>query len=119
QVITGVRDPIERNISWFFTMLLDRWPQTQAKERLAANERDELARELIDIFHNELDHNEPLRWFEDEMQAVFEVDVFAEPFDPSRGYHIYEQGGTQVLLIRLESLNRCAPTAFDEFLGIK
>src|ERR1051326_1647105 len=53
------------------------------------------------------------------MKAVFEVDVFAEPFDVDKGYHIYEQGGTRALLIRLESLNGCAAPAFEEFLGIK
>lgn len=119
QVITGVRDPIERNVSWFFTMLLDRWPKTRAKERLAAGQREELVTELIEIFHNELDHDEPLRWFDEEMKTVFDVDVYAEPFDPQKGYHIYDQRGTRVLLIRLESLNHCAASAFKDFLGIE
>jgi hypothetical protein len=118
RVVTAVRDPLARNVSMFFTMLLARWPHTRAKERVRAGECDEIVRDLLPIFMEEFDHETALSWFDDEMKAVFELDVYAEPFDVARGYQIYDQGNTQTLLIRLENLRENSAEAFSRFLGI-
>ncbi len=40
-----------------------------------------------------------------EVKSLYGVDVFAEPFDPERGYAIYRNDFADVLLIKLEKLN--------------
>ena len=45
-------------------------------------------------------------------------DVFAQPFPTSKGYHIYSGANADLLLLRLEDLDRCAGVAFKEFLNI-
>jgi len=118
QVVTAVRDPIARNISMFFTMLLARWPETNARERFHAGDSDALLREIIPLFMNEFDHNSALKWFDEEMKAVFDFDVYSEPFNKVKGYHIYEQDNTRVLLVRLENLNESGVEAFRTFLNL-
>lgn len=121
QVITLVRDPVERNISYFFHCL----------EYLLPSAADEFyagrmtAAKLIDLFLENLHENSPLHfvfppyiWFEEEMLPVFNIDVFSVPFPKEKGYRIYLGEKARLLLIRLESLQQCAVEAFYSFLGI-
>jgi len=59
-----------------------------------------------------------LTWFDRELKSVFGVDVYAIPFDPAKGYEIYESEKARVLLVRLEDLRSRAPVAFGDFLGL-
>jgi hypothetical protein len=60
----------------------------------------------------------PLGWFDSEMRDVFGIDVYATEFPKERGYDIYQEGGVELLVIRVDDLDRCAEEAFSEFLGI-
>jgi hypothetical protein len=74
--------------------------------------------ELLDVYLEKPDHNEPGKFFEQEIKGVLGIDVYQEPFPVSKGYTIYHTDRVDLLLIRLEDLDRCANQAFDEFLGI-
>lgn len=50
--------------------------------------------------------------------AVFGIDVFATEFPHASGFQILSADTVDVLLIRLEDLDRCARDAFDRFLGL-
>jgi hypothetical protein len=121
QVITLVRDPVERNISYFFHCL----------EYLLPSAADEFytgrmtTTKLIELFRKNLHENSPLHfvfpphiWFEAEMFPVFNIDVFAVPFPKDKGYMIYQGEKARLLLIRLESLQQCVAEAFYSFLDI-
>jgi len=121
QVITLVRDPVERNISYFFHCL----------EYLLPSAADEFhsgrmtTAKLIDLFLQNLDEQSPLHyvfpppiWFDEEMLPVFNINVFAFPFPKEKGYMIYQGEKARLLLIRLESLEKCAIEAFYSFLDI-
>ena len=80
---------------------------------------------LLDAFLRYPDHNEPLKFFKEEIEGVLGIDVYEKPFLPSdeasagnAGYTIYRTNWVDLLLIRMEDLNRCANQAFSEFLGI-
>lgn len=119
KVITLVRDPVARAISHFFEILHLQYNYNYY-EKSKTLSTEQIVSELIPIFLNECDkHHVPSEWFETELKGVFDVDVYRHPFDPAQGYQIYSSDKAQVLLIRLESLNKCAPAAFKEFMGIE
>jgi hypothetical protein len=119
KVVTGVRDPIERNVSMFFTMIRAHFPQTRCYERMKGNDIEGLVQELIPLFLNEFDHDTPLNWFDEELKNVFGVDVFSEPFDMENGYQVYKHSNSRILLIRTENLSKVAETAFEMFFELK
>lgn len=116
KVITMVRDPLGTNLSGLFHNY--RWWPAELKAQcdppdagcLAAVER---------YFLDQYTHDVPDTWFDMEVKSLYSIDVFAEPFDPARGYAIYRNDFADVLLIKLEKLNECAADAMRDFLGIE
>lgn len=57
-------------------------------------------------------------WFDRELKTVFDIDVFASPFDTEVGYQTYERGAIRTLVIPLEHLSQLGPVAIGEFLHL-
>jgi len=114
-VISLVRDPVARNVGTFFDnlpMILPDWRQYYHSSEF--NMRD-----LQNIFFKtEPIHNTSLDWFDRQLKPVFDVDVFATPFPEGIGYHIYHSPRADLLLLRLEDLDRVAADAMQTFLGL-
>lgn len=55
-------------------------------------------------------------WFDTELKASTGLDVFAERFQPEKGYQVYENRFARVLLYRFEALP-AVPGILSEFLG--
>jgi hypothetical protein len=123
-VVTMVRDPMQRNVSAFFQNL-ESTDNIWVADLLQHRDADDIAEELVGRFlasyvdgpHPQSDAN-PLTWFDDELRAVFGIDVFARPFPTERGYATYESSRARVLLVRLEDLSTVGATAFSEFFGV-
>lgn len=115
QVITMVRDPVAQNVSSFF----------QIVDLLIPGFADRLARddvsldELVALF---VQHYPPdnifVRWFEEELGRVFDVDVFAGTFPWEQGWDRVRRPHLDLLIIRLEDFDRVAVPAVSRFLGI-
>jgi hypothetical protein len=60
-----------------------------------------------------------LDWFNSQLAAVTGIDVLREPFEPTRGWGIYEEGRFRILLIRFEDLARVAPDALQRFFSLE
>lgn len=119
KVITLTRDPVARNISFFFYYIFNR--QTKTIFTLDFENLEELLSLFLkspslDGFNT---HETPLLWFDVEMKAVLGIDVYRTKFPFNKGYEIYKGERADVLLIRLEDLGRCYQQAFREFLGIE
>jgi len=123
-VVTLVRDPVARNVSSFFQNIgrfYDFWPMDELEHR----DTDDVARELVDLFLESYptnstlisDDGDPLVWFDEELKAVFDVDVYAGSFPAKVGFRTYSSATANVLLIRVEDLDRVASHAFGSFLG--
>ncbi len=126
KLITLTRDPVARNLSTFFENL----------EVRLLNDNDEFVIEsdyydihaltvtsddvqvLTELFYDKVKHDSPLEFFDRELKGVFGVDVYGSEFPKSKGYKIYNDKIADVLLIRLEDLDRCSHEAFKKFLGI-
>ena len=115
QVITMVRDPVAQNVSSFFQILDLLMPDFD--RRLAADEIE--IGELMALF---VAHYPPdnvfLRWFDVELGAVFDIDVFAHPFPVEAGFGRITLPHIDLLILRLEDFDRVASPAVGEFLGL-
>ena len=119
RVITLVRDPVSRAMSAAFARA---W--TQEKDRLLQandqSEREQIISTMIDSVE-EFIFDVPSQWFDTELKSVFGIDVFSSPFeheDAVNGYKIYNSPHVDLLVLRLENLDRCYPQAFQEFMGL-
>jgi len=109
KIITLVRDPIAREISMFF----------QKKDKNFPDGID--TKTIIEILQNQFksfDESKDLacNWFDEEIKANFNIDVYKFEFDKQKGYQIIRTENAEVLTIRLENLNQCFQTALSEFL---
>jgi len=107
KVITLVRDPIARNLSSYFEHLDAIWNRPAA---YASVPIDELHRGFVERFR----HDEPLTWFDDELRAVFGIDVYAHPF-PASGHLRVED----LLIVKSELDDAAKCVAIGDFLGIR
>lgn len=117
-VISLVRDPVARNVSSFFQVGESEYDLDLSS--LVDREWDQgVIESLRDTFlHRFGGHGEPTSFFEDELGAVFGVDVFAAPFPASQGYDIIAAERARVLILRVEDLSRCFSEAIERFLGM-
>jgi hypothetical protein len=113
-IVSLVRDPLARTVSYFFDTTSMKGTDIRRRWEDGSLDVDDIVRRFMG--HD--DHFAPLEWLDSEMNAVFGIDTFAEPFPREAGYRIFRKDNISLLLLRLEDLTRCASGAFREFLGI-
>ena len=119
KVITLIRDPIARNVSSFFQAFPIYFPKEARQFKIDKTKFEDNLDLLINLFLNKFErHKVPLLWFDVHMKPSFGIDVYESEFDTSKGYKIYQGKTADLLLFRLEDLNKCAQKAFKEFLNI-
>jgi Putative capsular polysaccharide synthesis protein len=125
KLITMVREPIARNISTFFENLDVKVEPGSTLYKVRSDYYGfdidvdlNNVEPLTELFFDRLVHERPLRYFDDEVKTVFGIDVFASEFPQQEGYQILKGGNADLLVIRLDDLDRCAEQAFSDFLGI-
>ena len=115
-VINLVRDPVALKVSALFQVLheyLPDWESRWQKGELSLDELDEI------LFHRqELGTGGLESWYDGQIKSLWGIDVFAETFSREQGFQIYHRGNINLMIIRLEDLNRVAASAFNEFLGL-
>lgn len=109
KIITLVREPVSRDISDLFQSLPIYFPDKSSSE-ITVNDLTN------QIKINNFEHT--LSWFDDEFLEYLNFDIYAQSFDPAKGYEIYKQDKLEILVIRLEDLSKCYHTALKEFTGI-
>lgn len=115
KVITMVRDPVATNLSGLFHNHV--WWPVELKAQCAETSPACLEA-LQSYFLDHYPHDVPETWFDMEVRSLYGIDVYAQPFDAERGYAIYRNEFADVLVLKLEKLNDCAPAAFRDFLGV-
>lgn len=125
KIITLIRDPVSRNLATFFENIEVVSVDSDQVWNLSSVEygfkvvvkKDDLSG-LIELFFEKCRHDTPLIYYDREIKQVFNIDVYASNFLTTLGYKVYRGDDADVLLIRLEDLNRCASEAFRELLKI-
>jgi hypothetical protein len=106
KVITLIRDPIARNISTFFQSLNIFFPEWVKKYNNAETALEDQVEEMIKLFMNKADHQLPLVWCDKYLDPVFGIDVYKREFPILKGYEILKNNKVELLLMRLEDLDR-------------
>lgn len=101
-VITLTREPVGRAISFTFQ---DRKQQLPEVSELTQLQADRMAERVLEKLQEDSEHPDPGRWFERELESVFDVDVMAVPYDFDQGYVKIQKGPVEVLVIRMEDLS--------------
>jgi len=115
KIISLVRDPVGRNLSSFFQNLDLYYPE-MTKHNL--NGEDHSVEVLVNSFLRTFDHDRPLEWFDCEIRDLLGLDVYAEEFPKAAGFKIYKKEHFDLLLLRMEDLDRVAQEAFSEFFEL-
>lgn len=114
-VVSLVRDPVARNVGAFFHKLDQYVPDWKKRWSEGALPMQEVVQLFIGA--SEI-HHTANQWFDVEFKSVLGIDVYAVPFQTEVGYQLYANPSrVDLLLIRLEDLNRVAAPAVQGFLG--
>jgi hypothetical protein len=117
KIISLVREPVARNVSSFFANVDMFVPDCAVRYEAGEIGIAELTQHYLRDFH---EHNHPLDWFDDEMKAVFGIDVFSSEDLEYRdhGTFVYKRGEVQLLVLRLEDMDTVAPLALQRYLAV-
>ena len=108
-IVSLTREPIIKNVSGFF--------HNYERYTGRAYRSDVSLEELKTAFLSNYVHDNVLNWFDDHIQANFEIDVFAAPF-PDCGIERYSRDGIKLLVMRSELPDNQKEQAIGELLGL-
>ena len=129
-VICPIREPIDRDVSAFFFIFVERRLNLLANASL---------RELKELFLTDsrpplrikprinptpaneriMEHQYILDWFDRYFRPLTRIDVYKEPFPIDRKWKIYRRGFTRVLLYRTDLKRSEQSKLISDFLDIK
>jgi hypothetical protein len=115
-VVSLVRDPIARSVSGLFQS--PDFARVSLRDRSGRFDVDRVVAYLEERFQTADPCGGAEAWFDDELAAVFGVDVFAQPFPREQGYTILRGQRARVLLLRLEDLDRTLGAGLLELLDL-
>jgi len=107
KIITLVREPIGRYISWIMQNLME-WIANNDSNSITETMQDDI------IASTKSCHN----WFHHQIERLTGVDVFDYPFDKEKGYTVIQKNNVEILLLTLEKL-KYNEAVIAEFVGIK
>jgi hypothetical protein len=117
KVISMVRDPVALVISNLFENPEFSQEYLSTDNRIIDSEKAVNYLQRYLAYSYAFDHIND--WFDRELKIVFGLDVFAEYFPVDQGYAIYEKGGSQFLIMRLEDLSQKGSQIIARFLDLK
>src|SRR5687767_4048121 len=116
-VISLTREPVARTISTVFEMLDVIFPGWKAKYQAGELDLHEMQDIIVERYVSGPGRGD---WYDTQMKAVFDIDVYAKPFPHQQGYEIYHgKNNSRLLLLRLEDLDRVGQRVLSDFLNLK
>ena len=116
-IVTLVRDPIARQVSALFQN-----PEHAQDDLRGADGAIDVER-AVETLRARLTRVDACayahEWFDRELRTVFDVDVFAHPFDFERGFSIVPGGRVLVLVLRTEDLDATLAPGLSALLGVE
>jgi len=120
KIITGVREPIARNISWFFQIIdcACVFPEFFIKYEKGLITMDDIIKKF---WSQNFVYGKQYDWFEEELEAVFGIDIASIDFPKEKGYAIanFPDRNIELLVLKLEKLDSCLKEALETFLGVE
>jgi hypothetical protein len=120
KIITGVREPIARNISWFFQIIdcACVFPEFFIKYEKGLITMDDIIKKF---WSQNFVYGKQYDWFEEELEAVFGIDIASIDFPKEKGYAIanFPDRNIELLVLKLEKLDSCLKEALETFLEVE
>lgn len=114
RIITLTREPVGRAISFAFQDWKRQLPDVSGPNELDPERMIELVREKLQPGSF---HANPGQWFERELRAIFNIDAMAIPYNFEQGYVMLRSGPVDVLMIRMEDLDRSLEAGLADLYG--
>ena len=111
-IITLVRDPIERNLSAFFDAF---YFMVGEKEKDFSGDLDD----LVKIYHRDFPHEYAINWFDINVMNSLNIDVYKYSFPVEKGYLKLVENKYSMLILRSDLENSIKEKQIKEFLGLK
>lgn len=132
KIITGVREPISREISAFFQLLSVSYELLLDYNISFENTVNSFLLATIgkctysgDIFLNQgynryllqnIKYGCEFDWFDLELRKYWDIDIYIKEFDKENGYQIYQYKNIEIFVYQLEKLNNLEKV-LGEFIG--
>ena len=113
KLITLTRDPFASEVSSLFHNLEVHFPDKSPLDFDLDFLRDRLENRKSSSSEGYF-----VRWFDIECLPYTGIDVYARPFPRDRGYDIFHNGNIDLLVLRLEDIDRAFQPALQAFLGL-
>ena len=115
KIITLTREPVGRAISFAFE---DWRRQLSDVPNLRALDPDRMIDLVMEKLQPGSPHADPGQWFKRELESVFGIDAMSVPYDFEQGYVTLSHGPVDVLVIRMEDLNRSLEAGLSNFYDL-
>ncbi|MCA1619997.1 MAG: putative capsular polysaccharide synthesis family protein [Acidobacteria bacterium] len=112
RVVSLVRDPVARNVSFYFETLDVLWQTERAHERIRLER-------LLAEFHERFGHERGIDWFDNEFKPVLGLDVYKHAFPHDQGYLRIDSGPYEVLIMRHDLDDRLKEKLLAELVGVR
>ncbi|HEX8284967.1 MAG TPA: putative capsular polysaccharide synthesis family protein [Pyrinomonadaceae bacterium] len=112
KVVTLVREPIGRNISFYFQNLDMLWETADAHEKVGLGR-------MLEEFLDRFNHDDTLEWFDSEFKAALGVDIYAHEFPHALGHLRLDTGRHEILVLRSDLDDAAKAKCLAEFLGVE
>jgi len=118
KIITLVREPISREVSEFFQYVNSLYPDIVDQDGRLDEARALKILHTKFMFYKEA-KSYTCTWFDVEFKGLFGLDVYAHPFQHRQGFTILHHGNIDVLILRMEDLDRALGRGLAQFLDLE
>ncbi len=131
KIISGVREPIKRDISYLFEHI--NLPFVELYDTFDNDLLQDLQDCLGKFFTAKVDRFQDMsptlihhmirvnggifQWFERELRQVYQINILDYPFDKEKGYAIIKKENVELLIYKMEKLDNLE-TVIGDFIGI-
>lgn len=118
KILTMAREPVSLEISGVFENM--NFLYKQLLDENGKPDKGKTIKYLLERFYKlDISKGYYCNWFDNELKAVFDIDVYSKPYDFNRGFSILNKGNVSALVIRLKDFKRSLKKALCEFLGLE
>lgn len=121
KIITATREPISMSVSNFFQQLYSKKGRIYENEsiRERVNKGNLTISDLIDIFLSSYPHNYALKWFDDNVKNIFNIDVYSQTFPKEEGFLWLKNDNIDLITIKSENDDSVKEKYISELLCLK
>lgn len=111
KIVTLVREPVARNISYYFEVLDLLWKAEHAHEQVGVGP-------LVAEFYDRFTHDRGINWFDNEFKPMLGIDVYEHPFPHELRFLRIDAEPYDVLIMRHDLDDREKEKCLADLIGV-